>query len=298
MTSADGKEKFDMLIDVTGDGRGSVFLVTGEANILYEAGMAYCAGAMVERVAKALGDRPLDAVFLSHSHYDHVAGLPYVRKQWPGVKVYASELAKEILVRPHALAIIRNLSHEAAKAAGADWDGVYRDEDLRVDTGLSDGQCLTIGDHRILAVETIGHTKCSMVYKIDDILFLSETIGVMSPDGQYIPAFLVDYKRAMDSIERVRKIPAKTLVLSHYGPVRDEDRDGIWDWLETELRESKDKMIGILNSCRSEEERLAAMERTFHATISKKDQPDAAFFINAASMLKTLQRQFPEEVRP
>ncbi len=85
-----------MLIDVTGDGKGTVFLVTGQANILYEAGMAYCAGQMVKKIEEALDGGELDAVFLSHSHYDHVAGLPYIRARWPEVKVYASALAQEI----------------------------------------------------------------------------------------------------------------------------------------------------------------------------------------------------------
>ena len=52
------------------------------------------------------------------SHYDHVAGLPAVRKAWPGMKTYASERAKEILVKPGALKTIRRLSGEAAEAAG------------------------------------------------------------------------------------------------------------------------------------------------------------------------------------
>ena len=86
-----------MLIDVTGDGKGTVFLVTGQANILYEAGMAYCAGQMVKKIEEALDGGELDAVFLSHSHYDHVAGLPYIRARWPEVKDYGSALAQENL---------------------------------------------------------------------------------------------------------------------------------------------------------------------------------------------------------
>ena len=32
----------------------------------------------------------------------------------------------------------------------------------------------------------------------------------------------------------------------------------------------------------------------FHSHVDKKEQPDEAFYINAASMMKTLKRQFPE----
>ena len=110
-------EKAMTVIDVSGCGSGAVFLIKGKANLLFEAGMAYAADQMVENIKRELGDAELDAVLLSHSHYDHVAGLPAVRKAWPGVKTYASERAKEILVKPGALKTIRRLSGEAAEAA-------------------------------------------------------------------------------------------------------------------------------------------------------------------------------------
>ena len=73
-----------MVIDVSGCGSGAVFLIKGKANLLFEAGMAYAADQMVENIKRELGDAELDAVLLSHSHYDHVAGLPAVRKACAG----------------------------------------------------------------------------------------------------------------------------------------------------------------------------------------------------------------------
>ena len=286
------------IIDVSGVGKGSVFLIKGEANLLFEAGMGYAAAQMVEKIKKELGEAKVDAVLLSHSHYDHVGGLAEVRKAWPEVKTYASERAKEILVKPGALATIRRLSEEAAEASGLPWNSGYADEDLQIDVALRDGEVAEIGDHKVLALETVGHTKCSMSYIVDgQVMLCSETVGVLGPQGAgggYMPAFLVDYLESEASIEKSRRYPVKDIILNHYGLVSPEDREGIWDELLEHLQSSRDVMIDTMNRCASEEEALTELEKIFHSGVDKKEQPDEAFYINAASMMKTLKRQFPE----
>ena len=72
------------------------------------------------------------------------------------------------------------------------------------------------------------------------------------------------------------------------------DKAAIWDVLMQKLRDSRDAMIDIMNRFPEEEAALREMERVFHSHVDKKEQPDEAFYINAASMMKTLKRQFPE----
>lgn len=286
------------IVDVTGIGQDGVFLIKGRENFIFEAGMAYAADVMVECIKKELAGEELHGVLLSHSHYDHVAGLPAIRREWPGVKVYASHRAKEILVKPSVLSVIRRLSREAAEASGRGWDENYRDEDLRVDIGISDREKFRIGEHEIEALETIGHTKCSISYIVDgELMLCSETVGVMNRQQEYMPSFLVDYRMAEASIERSGRIPVKTVLLNHYGIVPEEDRPRIWEILLEKLRESKRVMLKVMNTYDTDEACLKELERIFHAKVDKKLQPDEAFYINAASMMKTLRRQFPEELR-
>lgn len=283
--------------DVSGVGEGAVFLIRGEANLLFEAGMAYAAAPMVERIKETLGGARVDAVLLSHAHYDHVSGLPAVRREWPEVKVYASEKAKEILAKPSALETIRRLSGEAADAAGLFWDPNYRDADLQVDTPLKDQETVRIGDHEVHAFATVGHTRDSFSYVIDrELMLCSETVGVMGPKGGYMPSFLVDYLGAEESIRRSRAYPVKEIILNHYGPVREADKARIWDFLQNQLIESREIMLHVMNKCSSDEEALKELERIFHANVDKKEQPDEAFYINAASMMRTLKRQFPDRL--
>ena len=180
-------------------------------------------------------------------------------------------------------------------AAWLPWDSEYDDADLQIDVSLEDGETIELGDHTIYAFATIGHTKCSMSYLIDDELMLcSETVGVMGHDGSYMPSFLVDYKAAEESIEYSSELDAKEIILNHYGFVSEADKATIWDVLMQKLRDSRDAMIDIMNRFPEEETALREMERVFHSHVDKKEQPDEAFYINAASMMKTLKRQFPE----
>lgn len=285
------------IIDVTGVGKNAVFLLRGRANILFEAGMAYAADAMTEEIRKELNGEKLDAVLLSHSHYDHVAGLPAVRREWPEIKVYASERAKEILVKPGALATIRRLSAEVAEASGLSWDSGYDDRDLAVDIALKDGETAGIGGDLVYAFETVGHTKCSMSYVVNgEVMLCSETVGVMNRKKEYMPSFLVDYLAVEEAIKKSSEIPVKEIILNHYGLVDEADRPGIWGFLLEKARESRDKMIQIMNETDTDEEALRQMEKVFHSGVDKKDQPDEAFYINAASMMKTLRRQYPERL--
>lgn len=290
------------ITDVTGVGSGAVFLLEGESNILFEAGMAFAADLMIKKIHTVLKGKNVDAVLLSHSHYDHVAGLPAVRSAWPDVKVYASKRAQEILAKPTALATIRRLSGEAANAAKMEWDEDYKDKDLQVDIGLSDKERIQIGDHTVEVLETIGHTKCSHSYIVDNqVMLCSETVGVIGQKKEYMPGFLVDYKETELAIEKSRhtakQIPVEQIILNHYGIVSEEDKPYIWDFLLAKAKASKKIMSEVMNTYGTEEKCLSVLEEIFHKNIDKKDQPDEAFDINARSMMRTLRRQFPEEFK-
>lgn len=51
---------------------------------------------------------------LSHTHYDHAGGIPYLRQEWPALIVCGSAHGKAVLEKPNAQALIRKLGNTAS----------------------------------------------------------------------------------------------------------------------------------------------------------------------------------------
>lgn len=275
---------------------GTCFLVKGKQAVLFDPGMAYYAHDVIKKTKELLNGQSLDAVFLTHSHYDHVAAVPYIRQEWPDIKVYAAEYACRIFEKPKAKKMMYHMSVEAALGAGYEWQEEYRDALLYADVALHDGDIIRIGEMSIQAIETIGHTQCSMSFLInDDIMISSETIGLEGDyEGGYVPAFLISYKEAVKSLQRTKAANPKKMYMPHRGLVEPDDK--FWEYMENGLVSTKHTIIRILAKHNQLEEQLMEMEEVFWKKASDGSWPKEAFDINAAAMLNTIAKEFPEEL--
>lgn len=286
----------EYITDVCGDTSRAAFLIKGEKNILYDTGMAYSAGRMIENIRRELGGKPLDAVILSHSHYDHASGIPFIRREWPQVKVYAAAYAKSVFEKAKAQEVIRGLNDNAARGAGLSAAPFYRDEELTADKVIGDGDILTFGDHTVQVYETPGHTRCSLSFLVDgDVLLASETIGVFRGDW-YMPCYLVGYRMALDSLEKLSRVPAKRLFISHEGICGDTDLPGRFQWLKEQMVRTRGEIEEILRRWPDDEEKqLEEMLVRYHdGVVPEENQPNMAFRLNAAATLKLVRRECME----
>ena len=285
----------DYIINVCGDSSNATWLIKGEKNILYEAGMAYSAGIMIEKIKSELQGAPLDAVILSHSHYDHVSGLPFVKKEWPEAVVYGSAYAAKILEKPTVRATMRRLSTDAAIGAGLSQLPEYDDELIKIDVTVKEGDVLEIGDHKVAVYETPGHTKCSVSYLIDDdVLMASETVGVFK-GGWYMPCYLVGYEMCIDAVDKLKNLPAKRIFISHMGIQECNDPEKVWTFIRNKLEETKDEIVEIIRTNETEEARLQVMKERYHDNVvDESEQPTFAFLLNAAATLKVIEKECME----
>ena len=123
---------------------------------------------------------------------------------------------------------------------------ITKGELLYADKPLEDGDRIALGEFVVEVIETIGHTQCSVSFLInDEVMISSETIGLEGDfEGGYVPAFLISYKKTVDSLRRTREADPKQLYMPHRGLVIPDER--YWKYMEKGLAATKDEIIRIL----------------------------------------------------
>ena len=282
---------------VTGGPGGEVLLITGsEKTFVYDAGMAFCSSQLVTNIKNELGDRRLDGVLLSHTHYDHLGGIPALRKEWPKLNVYGSAYGKAVLQRQGALDTIRTLSQVALESYSKDSSDriEYRDGDMRIDTVVGDGSVIPLGDDQILVLETKGHTHCSLSFYLEEaaILLASESTGVFQGDRTIRAAVMTSYRDAEASIEACRRLPAKYIFSPHSLQIDEALMPVYWDLAHAALVELREFLISHLKAGLAEEEIIRIARDRYWTDYVKKEQPQEAFDINMKAKIALAVREF------
>lgn len=178
--------------------KNNVYLVSdGMTNIVVDPTME------APRLLEALGDRPLDAIILTHHHFDHM-GAAYDLRKATGAMVIASELDA-----PHI---------EDQELASLDR---RKNKACPVDHKVHDGDVLQVGNMAWKVISTPGHTPGSTCFFIapefgnhregkpvllsGDTLF-SGTIGRTDFEGGSLDDMRV-------SLKKLAVLPDETIVL-------------------------------------------------------------------------------------
>ena len=273
-------------------GDSAFLLDDGETSVLYDTGFAFTGCKIADNIKKALGSRSLDYILLTHSHYDHVLGTPYIAKDYPEAKVIAGEYAAQIFQRPSAKAVMRELDRKAAiKHSMADYEDLI--DHLKVDIPVNDGDCFSCGDFHFEATALPGHTKCSMGFYLREhkLLLGSETLGVYFGNNTYLPFFLVGYQLTLDAFEKVKKLEIEKFLLPHYGVVDREEAQVYLENSEAATRETAQTMLSMLQDGKTKDEILAFVEERDYLDNVKPTYPIDAFHLNTSIMIEQIRKE-------
>ncbi len=113
----------------------------------------------------------LKHVFLTHAHFDHIAGVKRLQDKY-GVKVYLHEDDKKTL----------DTTNDFMQAVGLPPIDVPK-----IDIWLKDGDKVKIGNMELDVMHLPGHTPGGVGYKIDNLLFSGDTIFMSSVGRTDLP---------------------------------------------------------------------------------------------------------------
>ncbi|WP_349370976.1 MBL fold metallo-hydrolase [Salinarimonas sp.] len=182
----------------------------------------------------------------THAHADHLSGAPYIKAK-TGAKIGIGEHIKEVqrIFRP-----VFNATD--LKTDGSDFDHLF-----------ADGETFAIGALSVEVLYVPGHTPADVAYRIDDAVFVGDTLFM--PDFGTARADFPggDAKKLFASIQRLLALPAETrLFMCHdyKAPGRD---DYAWETTVAEQRRAnKHVHEGVA------EEEFVAMRTARDATLA------------------------------
>lgn len=271
----------------------SAFLIDdGTTAILYDSGFAFTGYAVAENIKAALGNRPLDYIFLTHSHYDHALGSVYVKRFWPEAVVVASEYAAKIFQKPTARKVMREMDQKFARRCGVlEYDDLI--DELSVDLTVQDGDTVRAGSLDFTAVSLPGHTRCSTAYycKEHKLLLSSETLGVYDGEYNIFPCYMVGYDVTMRSIEKAEQLEIENLVMPHLGLVRDEQARFFLGNMKCANAATAQKIAAILRRGGSIREAVEFIKDAFYYGYMKTIYPVDALELNSSIMAELIAKE-------
>lgn len=289
-----GVDKLFTIANVGGVRGGDAFLFSmSSKTILIDTGFAFSAEKTVKNLEKELDGRSLDYVLLTHTHYDHASGCPYIKARWPESEVVAGEYAGKIFSRSSALRIMDELNTCAAKHWGC---GNYPPApcELSVDRTVKEGEIIDLGEYSLRVIEVPGHTKCSIAFFCEEerLLIGSETFGIVVDDSKHIvPYNLVGYQMTLDSIEKAASYNPEHLFMPHYGIISGEKTKRFFERAYATTVQARNLVVDGYKKGMTKEELIELLKCTYFTETLAKFQPVEAFVLNASYMVPMIVRE-------
>ncbi len=285
-----------------GDFMMSFYIIDAPKKALVDTGMSVNVRNLTHDIEKTIGGfDKLDYVFLTHSHYDHVGLVSYIKRVNPRIKVVAHPYAKKVFSNPRAMEIIRNLNEQSMRFVPdleEDWKEAAKIDRIEVDLTPEDGELFDLGNGvKMQVFYTPGHTRDSVTYYLtpDKAVFGSDGLGVYTGSGRIMAEFLSNYDEYLASIKKLKDLDIEIICLPHSGVVKGKDQ--VTKHIEKHIEETVDYRNRIINLYR----RFGDTEKVVK-TITMEDyekekvfQPMEAYLINLRAMVKAALNSVKEE---
>jgi glyoxylase-like metal-dependent hydrolase (beta-lactamase superfamily II) len=198
-----------------------LLVVNGEAMLISAGISCILEDVLTQMESFGIEGEQITSLLILHSHFDHVGTVPYFRRKYPALKVYASQRAWDILTMPKAVETMNAFSRTVAEKMGCLDVLARHDLDWRNDvqgTIVRDGDLLKVGDLEVRIMETPGHSSCSISAYIPEVkTLLPSDAGGIPIDEAIFPSGNSNYTQYQDSLERLKDLEVEYYGADHYG---------------------------------------------------------------------------------
>ena len=273
-------------------GDASFLIDDGKTSILYDTGFGFTGYAVADKIKERLGERQLDYIFLTHSHYDHVLGSAYVLRRFPTAKVVAGKYAAEVFKRDGAKRVMRELDSKFAKTCGVT-DYEFLGDELRVDITVDDGDTVKAGDMTFEVISLPGHTRCCVGYywEKEGLLLSSETLGVYDGDKTIMPICLVSFSDTISSIEKIEGRKINAIVAPHLGLLNKAQTEYFLDNMKPAIQNIAESFLESIKSGLSDEEIVEQFKEKYWHDDIKETYPEDALTLNTSLMIRLIRNE-------
>jgi glyoxylase-like metal-dependent hydrolase (beta-lactamase superfamily II) len=206
------------------------YIIKGKKkHLMIDAGINLMGPAYIASLEKVFGDKnALDYVFATHSHFDHVGAIPYLKRKLPSLKAGAAERVGTLMKKKSVIDLMTYLS----ELQRFFFQNIVGDEDVHIEPvdfefNLKDGDRFDLGGVTCEVYEVPGHTSDSLAFFIPEIraLFAGEVCGIpeSDKDSPIQVEFLSSYDDYISSLDKLIRLQPKLLCMGHMWVFTDDD---------------------------------------------------------------------------
>ncbi|MCX5820944.1 MAG: MBL fold metallo-hydrolase [Deltaproteobacteria bacterium] len=202
-----------------------VYLLEGDSSsLILSGGMSYLAPMVLSQLhAFGIDEGRIGKLLILHAHFDHVGLVPFFRRRYPALEIFASKRGWEILRMPKGIDTINAFSRLVAERMGVTGCLEGRDLEWRDDVAgeaVFEGDEIDLGGMTVRVLETPGHSSCSLSAYCPEIRALFPSDGAGIPYEQaIIPSGNSNFTQYQQSLQKLEPLAVDILCADHYGYV-------------------------------------------------------------------------------